>query len=109
FSFLLLLMLTTACQDFITQEPKYLLTSDAAIIDEASAEALLNGAYASVGSNDYTARFTGGFSSMLGSYRYNGSAANFTMGATGDNDALWKIFYQTINRANAVITNVSLC
>lgn len=96
-----------SCEDFITQDPKYLLTPEAAITDENSAQNLLNGAYAAVGSNDYTARFSGGFSSMLGSYQYNSSAYNMNMQATGDNDALWKIFYTTINRANAVLENVS--
>lgn len=104
---LLLSISFTSCEDFITQDPKYLLTPEAAITDENSAQNLLNGAYASVGSNDYTARFSGGFSSMLGSYQYNSSAYNLNMQATGDNDALWKIFYQTINRANAVLENVS--
>ena len=102
----LILSLFTSCEDFITQDPKYLLTPEMVFTDENSAQNLLNGAYASVGSNDYTARFSGGFSSMLGSYNYNTAAYNQTMTATGDNDALWKIFYQTINRANSVVLNV---
>lgn len=102
-----ILLFTSSCEDFITQDPKYLLTPEAAITDEKSAQSLLNGAYAAIGSNDFTARFTGGFSSMLGHYRYNTSAYNMNMLATGDNDALWKVFYSTINRANAVIENVN--
>lgn len=105
--FIIVIFLFTSCEDFITQDPKYLLSPEMVFTDENSAQNLLNGAYAAVGSNDYTARFSGGFSSMLGSYNYNTAAYNMNMAATGDNDALWKIFYQTINRANSVVLNVS--
>jgi len=102
-----LAMMFSSCEKFITQEPQYLLTPEVAVTDEASAKALLNGAYAGISTNDWTARFTGGFSSMLGTISYNNSAYTFNMTATGDNEALWKAFYVAINNANAAIEGIS--
>lgn len=97
----------SSCEKFITQDPQYLLTPEVAVTDEASAKGLLNGAYAGVSTNDWTARFTGGFSSMLGLINYNNSAYTFNMTATGDNEALWKAFYVAINNANAAIEGIT--
>ncbi|SDK09682.1 SusD family protein [Pedobacter sp. ok626] len=96
----------SGCQKFITQEPLYLLTPELAVTDEASAKSLLNGAYAGISTNDWTARFTGGFSSMLGIINYNNGAYSFNMSATGDNEALWKAFYIAANNANAAIDGI---
>lgn len=97
----------SSCEKFITQEPEYLLTPEVAVTDEASAKSLLNGAYAGVNTNDWTVRFTGGFSSMLGIINMNTSAYNFNMNATGDNEFLWKAFYIAINNANAAIEGIT--
>jgi hypothetical protein len=102
-----LAILLSSCEKFITQDPQYLLTPEVAVKDEASARGLLNGAYAGVSTNDWTARFTGGFSSMLGLINYNNGAYTFNMVATGDNEALWKAFYVAINSANATIEGIT--
>lgn len=101
-----LMFTLSSCEKFITQEPQYLLTPELAVTDEASAKGLLNGAYAGISTNDWTARFTGGFSSMLGIINYNNGAYNFNMTSTGDNEALWKAFYIAINNANAAIEGI---
>ena len=103
----IIVMVLSSCEKFITQDPQYLLTPEVAVTDEASAKGLLNGAYAGISTNDWTARFTGGFSSMLGIINYNSSAYNFNMLATGDNEALWKAFYIAINNANAAVDGIS--
>lgn len=103
----LLSILLSSCEKFITQEPQYLLTPEVAVTDEASAKSLLNGAYSAINNNDWTARFTGGFSSMLGIINYNNGAYSFNMTATGDNEPLWKAFYVAINNANAAIDGIS--
>ena len=102
-----LAILLGGCEKFITQDPQFLLTPEVAVTDEASARGLLNGAYAGISTNDWTARFTGGFSSMLGLINYNNGAYTFNMAATGDNEALWKAFYVAINGANAAIEGIS--
>ncbi|SFG56126.1 RagB/SusD family nutrient uptake outer membrane protein [Pedobacter insulae] len=102
-----LAMCLSSCEKFITQDPQYLLTPEVAVTDEASAKALLNGAYARINTNDWTARFTGGFSSMLGVATYNSSAYSFNMQSTGDNEALWKAFYVAANSANAAIAGIT--
>lgn len=104
---IVLMLSLGSCEKFITQEPQYLLTPEVAVTDEASAKSLLNGAYAGISTNDWTARFTGGFSSMLGISVYNTSANLFNMAATGDNEALWKAFYVAINNANAAIEGIA--
>ena len=101
-----LIFTLSGCQKFITQEPKYLLTPELAVTDEASAKSLLNGAYAGISTNDWTVRFTGGFSSMLGIINYNNGAYLFNMSATGDNEPLWRAFYTAANNANAAIEGI---
>ncbi|MDR6783402.1 hypothetical protein ABIE26_000110 [Pedobacter africanus] len=101
-----LILSLSSCEKFITQDPEFLLTPEVAVTDEASAKSLLNGAYAGVNTNDWTVRFTGGFSSMLGIINMNTAAYNFNMTATGDNEALWKAFYVAINNANAAIEGI---
>lgn len=100
---LMILLVFPSCKKFLTKSPKYLLVPEVAVYDEKSAEAILNGAYSFVGKDEWTVRFTGGFSSMVGAVNYNTAAANFNMAATGDNENLWQIFYKTINGANAAI------
>src|SRR5690606_929199 len=95
-----------SCEKFLNQEPKYLLTPEGAVKDQASAESILNGAYSFIGKDDYTVRFTGGFSSMLGMVNAVSLAYNFNMNATGDSKTLWDSFYRTINGANAVLAAV---
>src|SRR5690606_37929738 len=87
-------------------EPKYLLTPEGAVTDQASAQAVLNGAYSFTGKDEYTVRFTGGFSSMLGMVNAVSLAYNFNMNATGDSRNLWEIFYKTVNGANAAISAI---
>lgn len=101
------IIVTTSCKKFLSQEPKYLITPEGAVVDEKSAQAILNGAYSFTGKDEWTVRFTAGFSSMLGTISYNTSAASFNMNATGDNNTLWPIFYKTINAANAAIEAIS--
>lgn len=95
-----------SCEKFLNQEPKYLLTPEGAVTDQASAESILNGAYSFLGKDAYTVRFTGGFSSMLGIVNAVSLAYNFNMNATGDSKTLWDSFYSTVNGANAVIAAV---
>lgn len=105
---LVLLSIFPSCEKFLNQEPKYLLTPEGAVTDEASAQAVLNGAYSFTGKDAYTVRFTGGFSSMLGMVNAISLAYNFNMNATGDSRTLWEIFYQTVNGANAAISAIEV-
>lgn len=105
---LLLVIANSSCKKILEQEPLYLLTPEAAVVDEKSAQAILNGAYSFIGKDEWTVRFTGGFTAMLGTVNYNAAAANFNMTATGDNNALWPAFYKTINAANAAIEAITL-
>lgn len=107
FMAVLVILGVTSCKKYLGDEPKYLLTPEIAVYNEASAQAILYGAYSFIGKDEWTARFTGGFSSMLGTITYNSSAGSFDMGATGDNEPLWTIFYKTINAANAAITSIT--
>ncbi|MBO9634903.1 MAG: RagB/SusD family nutrient uptake outer membrane protein [Chitinophagaceae bacterium] len=95
-----------SCKKFLNQEPQYLLTPEGAITDEKSAEAVLNGAYSSIGKDEWTVRYSSGFSSMLGVVNASASAFNFNMTATGDNQFLWQIFYKTVNGANAALSAI---
>jgi len=99
----LLLFSFSSCKKFLDQDPQYMLTPEGAVVDENSAQSILNGAYSFTGKDEYTVRFTGGFSSMLGSVNASSSAYNFNMTATGDNQYLWAIFHKTVNGANAAI------
>ena len=98
---------STSCKKFLNQEPKYLLTPSGAVTDEKSAQSILNGAYSFIGKDEWTVRFSGGFSSMVGVVNYNNSAYRFDMNATGDNNILWPAFYKTVNGANAALAAIS--
>ncbi|MGN6420303.1 MAG: RagB/SusD family nutrient uptake outer membrane protein, partial [Pseudobacter sp.] len=97
---------SSSCKKFLNEEPQYLLTPEGAVTDEPSAQAVLNGAYSSLGKDEWTVRFSSGFSSMLGVVNASSSAFNFNMTATGDNQFLWQIFYKTANGANAAISAI---
>lgn len=103
---LLFLVAFPSCEKFLNQDPKYLLTPDGAVTNEASAQSVLNGAYSFIGKDEYTVRFTAGFSSMLGAVNASTAAFNFNMSATGDNRNLWEVFYKTVNAANAAIAAI---
>jgi tetratricopeptide (TPR) repeat protein len=97
---------TSSCKKFLNEEPQFLLTPEGAVTDEPSAQAVLNGAYSSIGKDEWTVRFSSGFSSMLGVVNASSSAFNFNMTATGDNQFLWQIFYKTANGANAALSAI---
>lgn len=97
----------SSCKKFLNQEPKYMLTPENAVIDQNSAQAVLNGAYSWINTNDFTVRFTSGFSSMAGIANASSAAFNFNMSATGDNQTLWLAFYKGINAANAAIDAIN--
>lgn len=96
----------SSCKKFLNEEPQFLLTPEGAVTDEPSAQAVLNGAYSSIGKDEWTVRFSSGFSSMLGVVNASSSAFSFNMTATGDNQFLWQIFYKTANGANAAISAI---
>lgn len=106
-AFLVILLFLSACDDFLTIEPRQSISDQLAIVDESSLNTALRGAYRSLGSGGYY----GGTYVLLGfvpsgnvEYQVfnNLQDLNF-LPEDGSFQGAWSAIYETINITNHII------
>ena len=113
-SFSISLLLIVSCKKYLDVQPQNQISDEATIVDRASAEQALRGAYRSLGSGGYygtsfqsigylagdNIQWTGSQSQIEEFVNKNVRPENATIASA------WAAIYQTINRANHVIEKV---
>lgn len=112
--YILLTFWSAACTEFLDVKPLDVVEDDVTIVDKASAETALRGAYRALGSSGY---YGGNF--LVNALLSGGDFINQTSSLTNedfiqhalkaDNNSLlgaWSSMYRVINRANNVIAKV---
>jgi hypothetical protein len=111
---LLTLFVATSCEDFITEEPFLIITDDTAIIDAASAQSALLGAYSALQSANAYSNLSITTPGVL-SDELNHSGSFPTVKEMQDNEVLpnnvtqqgyWTAYYAGILRTNIILEKI---
>jgi starch-binding outer membrane protein, SusD/RagB family len=111
----LIAVAATSCKKYLNVAPYDAVSDENTIIDQASAETAVRGAYRSLASNNYSSTFqntilqSGGDVRSLNNAQTDLNVVNYDLRSDiGFLSTFWANLYNTINRANHVIEKVPL-